>query len=153
MRLKRALAGILIAVGLCVLTGCHSGNVSTGSLPVAAIQATPISLAGQWHQIENGIPDTNMSAVISGNQITILLGMADDGNGNDQVSGLYWQGTFNPTEAGDQVSKADQTALDDSVYGSEDPTKKFTYNTDGDLGFQFSILGLSTTVELSRGSS
>jgi hypothetical protein len=152
MKLKRTIAGLLIAVGLCILTGgCHSRNVSpgTGAAPVAAVQTTQTSLVGQWHQVQNGFPGATMFAVISIDSIEINLQMQENGDG---LTGIYWQGSFNPTLAGVQTSKVDVNAMADSLLASEDPTKSFTY--DGtDITYSFSMLGVTTTVVLARGAS
>lgn len=146
---RRFIASMLILVGLSMLTAAcgHSRNMDPRSVPAAAVQ---VDLSGSWHQAHNGVPNTTMHAVVSGNVITIMLAMATDSS-SDQVTGIYWQGSFDPTKTGVQTSTADKDAMADALLASEDPTKTFT--CDGNtISFPFSILGVSTTVELSRGA-
>lgn len=64
---------------------------------------------------------------------------------------LYWKGTFNVNAhpGSTQISKGDTKAMDKSILGSLDSTKKFTY-ANGQLSFRFTILGTTKTIYLKR---
>jgi len=142
MCVKRFIAFLLVVAGLSLLTtGCEQKKMD----PRSGV----INLQGTWNQKASGIPGAVMTAVVSENSIQIIL---NTGSGTDSpMTALYWQGTFNPTK-GSQTSSGDQQAMDDSIVGSEDTTKTFTYDAQGDIDFPFSILGMSTTVEMAKGA-
>lgn len=96
------------------------------------------SLTGTWH----GEP--SMVAHISKGKIRI-----DFVEKNTKY--LYWKGTFNTsiTNGEKTISKGDTEAMDSSLLGSQDSTKKFLYKG-GKLFFTFRIMGTSRTVRLSR---
>ena len=71
---------------------------------------------------------------------------------NGDTRSLYWAGTFAvPTEAGsftfDSVNDTDKT--DVAMLASGDPTKTFSY-ADGEISYEASALGSTTTVRLAR---
>jgi hypothetical protein len=112
------------------------------------IPTAPISLDGHYHQTKDDIPNTTMSADISGNVIQINL----------KYNGLtepYWVGSFNPgddiTQTFQVLSNADSAQMSESIFRSQDPTKTFTYQ-DGDLSYEFTLRGVTTTVHLSKGA-
>lgn len=146
---KKFLALLLICTGLTMLSGC--GHARLDYRATAVVRTTPTNLTGDWHQVQNGVPNTTMHAVVSKDSIQITVDM-NSGDGSP-FTALYWQGTFDPNSAGSQTSKYDQKAMEDSIIASEDTTKTFTTNAAGDIVYPFSILGMSTTVELARGAS
>lgn len=152
--MKKIFALILICVGLTMITGCDR-NPHGGSAPVA-IGASPTptyialsqdqqhtSLLGIWHQTQSGIPNAVLAGSVVNGKITITLTIGN-------TSGLYWQGTFPAPVLGVVVSTADENAMSDSMYASQSSSKTFTVSN-GNIYFPFSMLGVTTTVELSKG--
>jgi hypothetical protein len=109
-------------------------------------------LTGTYHQTNNGIPHTEMSAVVTNGKIEVTLKLDSGQEGDSDVTGIYWAGTFDISNTSDSfsvVSQADKDKLELSVVGSQDSTKKFDYDN-GDLNFLFSMMGMTTTVHLSK---
>lgn len=136
---------LFVFVILAAFTALYDLTIGLGnSHSVSASE--PTSLKGNWRQIDSGIPKAVMSAVISDNKIEITLHMED-------TLGIFWTGTFdtskNSSETFMVISEGDQDVLAKSLYGSNEKTKKFSYKN-GDLSYEFSILGVSTTVHLSK---
>lgn len=142
---KRLLAFLFIFCGLSILTGCAS-VAHTNSAPVAAVQAFPVNLDGTWHQTSENALGITMVATVTKDKIVIAMTFGD----NDD-HGLYWQGTFqdNATSA-TIISQGDKMEMDDSLFGSEDSSKVFTYNN-GDLAFPSSFEGVDSIIHLSKG--
>lgn len=96
------------------------------------------SLNGTWHE------GTSFVAQVTNNKIRIDI--VDEGDAT-----LYWKGTFRSSVPNGTaiVSKGDKKAMDASILGSMDSTKKFTY-ANNRLVFKFSILGQTRTIHLRR---
>lgn len=128
-----------------VLTAFDSSSNKSPSMLVGTV-TQPASLLGNWHQVKSGIPDAKMAANITDDKIVISLTMGD-------TTGTFWAGTFDTSKNGSQsftiTSVGDRNALAGSMYASSEKTKWFKYS-DGDLSFQFSIMGVSTIVHLSK---
>lgn len=111
-----------------------------------ASASAPADLNGHWHQTKSGIPRAVMSADINNGKIEIAVKMGDTG-------GLYWVGTFdagrNPSNTFMTDSIGDRDVMDTEMFASQDSSKMFTYK-DGDLSYDYSILGIPTTVHLSK---
>lgn len=140
-RNKTLLALLAIFILQVFLVGCGSGN---GDAKAGAGTKTE-SLVGDWHQIGTGIPSTTMTATITEGAIQITLSMGD-------TSGIYWLGTFtdwNTSNSFTTISLGDQDAMALDIFASVDTVKTFTYEN-GDLSYEFSILGNTTTVHLSK---
>lgn len=94
------------------------------------------SLNGTWH-------DSTNSFVAQITQNKVRIDIVDEGDAT-----LYWKGTFRSyASSGTIVSKGDVKAMDKSILGSLDKTKRFTY-ANGRLSFRFSILGQTRTIKL-----
>lgn len=108
--------------------------------------AKPVSLTGTWVQTSNGIPNVTMTATITQNEISIEMGLTN-------VSGLYWAGTFDTSPRYERqfsvTSIGDASMMDGKMLSSQSKSKNFAYNN-GDLSFEFQMLGLETTVHLKR---
>jgi hypothetical protein len=130
-------AAIALFAGGFVLVGDHTRTSDPrGISAVANVQ--PVNLVGTWNQ-KSGDGGVTMTATITSDG-KISIGMS-----SDVISGAYWAGTFKTSSTDGQiVSKADG---DPQL--SQDTTKTFTYK-DGDLSFEFSMLGNSATVHLQR---
>jgi hypothetical protein len=104
---------------------------------------TPVVLAGKWHQ--SSPPDgMSFDAQISDDSIQIMVKM-------DGSEGIYWLGSFDPNViAGTIESQGDSDAMALEIFASQESFKTFTYK-DGTLSFQFSMLGISQTIQLTRG--
>lgn len=135
-----AIAGFsfLFVVGIVALiftvSGANNSRVSLNS-------KAPVNLSGSWHQSSNDAPVT-MTAEVDGNHIQILMS-------SDLAGGiLYWDGTFdtqgNSSDSFEVTSTADEKAL------SQATTKKFTYKN-GELNYNFSMLGKTYMIRLARG--
>lgn len=124
---------VFLAIGF-VLTGCSSSPDSKASSP------EPTSLSGSYSMQHK---DFGMDAVVTDTTITITM---DSGG----FTGLYWAGTFASAENKSiVVSQANREALSKSALASGAETKTFTvgHNT---ISFQFTMLGVTKTVELGR---
>jgi hypothetical protein len=136
-----AIVGVIAYFAVPVLFGAGTSSASPS-----------IVLDGVYTQTQNDIPNTIMTAVVEDNTIEITLRLDSHEEGDSDVVGTYWAGTFdtgNPTNSFGIVSKGNQEAMSKSLFGSQDPTKTFAYK-DGDLSFDFSMLKLSTVVHLSK---
>jgi hypothetical protein len=141
------LMAILVGVGIYFAVASSDANAES---PVAVVQSTsPVSLAGEWKQSSSGIPNVVMTAEISGDSIKIFMKMSD-------TAGVFWMGSFNTSHETSQSftvnSVGNVEAMKYDLYASSEKTKTFTYK-DGDLSYQFSIMGVSTIVHLSRGDN
>jgi hypothetical protein len=69
----------------------------------------------------------------------------------DESRGLYWSGTFEESAVNGQdiVSDADVEALEASLFGSQSEAKTFIF-TNGEIVFEFTIVGVTTDVKLQR---
>lgn len=129
-----------------VVNGIGSPHGVSSAAAASNISTSSNSLQGEYHQVQSGLPKAVMAATISDNKIEITLTMQD-------TTGLFWEGTFDTNSVTSQpfkmTSYGDLKLLDASLYGSSEKTKEFFYDY-GDLSFQFSIMGVSTTVHLSK---
>ena len=90
---------------------------------------------------------SKISAVIKDGDIRINLESTDS-------SALFWKGTFPKASQGPTkfVSQADVKALSESLLGSSDKKKTFTYE-DGVLTFDLSMMGVTRHVHLEKQES
>jgi hypothetical protein len=141
VRKRLSIVGAICVVLLGVFIVLY-GFVDNGS----AESKNPVSLIGEWHQTDSGIPDIYMTATIDADSIQINMKMKD-------AAGVYWLGTFNVDEDLSKpvkiVSQADADGMAMSIFSSTDKTKTFFYEN-GDLSYKFSIMGITTTVHLSK---
>lgn len=125
---------LLIVPLVFAMTACSGGPA----------KVTPADLKGSWTSAESN--GSSFESTVSDNQIEINLVSSDS-------KALYWTGTFplGADLAADftVTSVADAEALASSILGSQDPTKAFTYSG-GKLKFDFSAMGVTKTVELSK---
>jgi hypothetical protein len=106
----------------------------------------PVSFTGTtW---VGNVNTSTFSATILENDIEILWK-------NEESSALYWKGTFpTPLNAhlGDMftvTSVGNTEAMSNSLLGSQDETKVFTYEN-RTLNFQMTVMGVTTTVHLEK---
>jgi hypothetical protein len=125
------------------------GQAATDNKP-----AKPISLVGTWHQTE-GMPGVTMTAEISGDGIQVNMEIKSQ-EGDEH--GTFWMGSFDTSDKfGDHfvvTSLPDpdaKKAMKGSLFGDDaESSKKYTYDH-GDLSFEFSMMGIESTVHMSKG--
>lgn len=125
--------GVFVLAVIAIFAFCFSTFGESGS-------KTPTSLTGTWHQSPNDRTPMNMVAEVTPNHIQIMMH-------SNVVSGLYWDGTFETEKISNQhkiVSISDDQEL------SQDSLKTFTY-ANGEISYEFSMLGKTYTVHMSRG--
>lgn len=135
---------VLLAVAFAVAagiaysdTGFDAANIKSSNVPT-----------GAYHQTDNGVKGVIMSANVEDDKITIDMILDSGEEGDSKAEGTYWKGSFDTSKT-TIVSDADLQVLNTSVLGSKDDTKTFTYDH-GDLSFPFEMLGIKTTVHLSK---
>ena len=104
-------------------------------------------LKGNWKQV-NGSDSAWQEATITDNTITINWVM-----NNGDTKSLYWIGTFmaptTPDEPYTWESVKDTTSEQGAFIGSQDSTKKMTYEKN-QISYMSSIMGTTTTVRLEK---
>lgn len=137
--MKKAISAIIaLALCGCALTAC-SGNNSEEEKGAAP------DLTGSWIET-NTDSETKMSAEITSDTIEVYWSA-------DETRALYWSGTYAaPTEAGTYTwsSVNDHDKTDSALLASGDDTKDFTYNSDGEITFDVTAMGVTKTVHLAK---
>jgi hypothetical protein len=147
--MRKYLITSLVAAALAVASFLFLSPLGVGGAKAGAStkddKPKTVNFIGTWHQID-GDPSAVMTAEISFGAIQINLKTRDSSN-------VYWLGTFDTdmtdVKAFTMISNGDQDAMANMIFASQDSTKKFTYR-DGVLSFDFSILGTTTTVHLTK---
>lgn len=103
--------------------------------------AGPISLNGTWTQT-SGAANITMTATITSGKISVGM--------SGPVSGSYWQGSFDTLLTKSTSFTVTSTSDGDPQLAAAGD-KLFTYNN-GDLSFEFTMLGQTSTVHLQRSS-
>lgn len=147
---RKILISTLVALLVGLVAFVLTGAMSDGTPKKVASNTV---LAGEYHQTNSGIPSSVMSATVRDGSIEIVMHLNSGVEGDDSgVTSKYWAGTFNMSNMSDSftvVSKVDKKALEFSIVGSQDDVKVFNYDH-GDLSFPFSMMGMTTTVHLSK---
>jgi hypothetical protein len=141
-------AALVISIATLGFLGMGNGAMSPNDTSWASK-----TLVGTWHETpETNLP-LNMVADISNDHISITMYASQPGD-SFTVSGLYWDGTFdahhdlrNPFSI---VSVANRDVMKGKAMTSHNNTKTFTYNN-GQLSYDFTALGVTSTVYLARG--
>jgi hypothetical protein len=147
--MRKYLISILGIAALAVATFLLTGAFVSDATPKSASNRI---VTGEYHQVSNGIKGTYMSAVVTNDRIVVTLKLDSGEEGDSDATGTFWDGTFDTSSTLDSftvVSDPDLEHLNTSILGSSEDSKEFTYKN-GDLSFQFSMLGLNTTVHLSK---
>lgn len=139
--------GILCAA-LMISCGVSGRNTTVGNAIDPTSRPHLYDLSGHWTQVK-GFNGVTMVADITDDSIQINMTMGNE-------TSIFWLGSFdvgygdNPaTKPIETVSLPDQDALHESIFGSSETTKTFSF--DGEyLSFDFSMMGLHSTVELTR---
>lgn len=139
--MRKVLALLALIVSIFTLASCGSSHGAT-------VAPKPISLIGEWQQVDS---DSNgwMSATISSESIQVNL------RGRDSKS-IFWLGTFDTHKRSAAkykiVSLADQDAMKWMITASTEKKKTFTYDH-GVLSFEFSALGSSSIIHMTKTKS
>ena len=142
----------IAAVATCVLVaatcaGCSASESTSESSDETAVaeEETILDLTGTWVQADAN-DDSWQEAEIEGGTITVYW-VSDGGD----TKSLYWAGTYEaPTEAADTytwTSENDTDQTSSALLASDADTKDFTYS-DGELSYEVTALGTTTTVRL-----
>lgn len=138
--------GLALVAFVAIVAGCGTSTSAASTRTSVVPLSAQASLDGTYHQTKSGIPNIVMTAVVTNDNITITMTMSG-------TSGVFWDGTFDTqgvvSSPWNITSTRDAQAMSSDMYGSSEQTKTFTYNN-GDLSYQFSILGVSTTVHMSK---
>lgn len=112
---------------------------------------TPPDLTGEWKQNNSNSEDTYQTATITADTITIYWV-----TNNGDTKSLYWAGSFTPpTTAADSYSWEsvnDKEQTSKSLLASGADTKMFNYK-DGEISYEASAMGTTTTVRLSKNAN
>lgn len=135
--MKKAITAIIALVLCgCALTACSGKGEEKGTVP---------DLTGSWIET-NTDSDAKMSAEITSDTIEVYWSA-------DETRALYWSGTYvAPTKAGTYTwsSVNDHDKTDSALLASGDDTKDFTYNSDGEITFDVTAMGVTKTVHLAK---
>lgn len=134
------LLGVVVAVLMAAPRNVMSGPVGATGVPAAGFNLPMANLEGKWSAEEN---DTVFIATVQGDDIKIEMVMEDN------VSALYWHGTFKSQESPKAVITSTKTESPDEIVISQSTTKDFTIGGDS-IMFKFSALGFSKDIELRR---
>jgi hypothetical protein len=143
--ISSAVALAMALVGF-VLAGAFTSSASDAKHPSNRV------ITGDYHQTANGVKGDIMSATVKDGKITVDMLLDPGTEGDSKAEGTYWDGSFDTSNTSDSftvVSDANLAMLNTSVLGSQDDTKTFDYKN-GDLSFPFEMLGIKTTVHLSK---
>ncbi|QEQ93540.1 hypothetical protein SEA_GIRLPOWER_41 [Streptomyces phage GirlPower] len=141
---RPTIISVATLASISLLTAC---GTETGS-------KAPKSFVGDWYQTNGKDTGVYMTAAVSSNDtIQIHLKTRDSG-------GVYWMGSFQVSDkkTSDSFkleSKADPDAqkwMASSIFGSQDKSKSFKYE-DGDLSYEFTMVGVTKTIHLSKAES
>ncbi len=103
-------------------------------------------LTGTWKESNSANDDTWMEATIEDDTVS-LHWITNEGD----MQMVYWIGTYDaPTQEVTEytwISKRDIDATEHALFASSDDTKEFTYE-DGEINFEFEMLGSSATIRM-----
>lgn len=130
---------------LAVLVGMYEVAAYGNPLHQPTKPVSGTSLVGPWHQV-SGMPNVTMTAEVYTDSIQIAMKTGS-------TTGIFWLGTFDEDQVptGKINSLPDQDALANDIFASNETIKTFIYQ-DGILSFDFSIMGVHSTVRMTRGA-
>jgi hypothetical protein len=143
--LKKSL--IVLSVLACLTASydlLSSRESARGASQTVAQASLPENLNGKWHQTK-GMKGVTMDAVITGDSIQVNMTL-------DDSTGPFWMGSFDQSRQPAIISIGDVDAMANKIFASNETTKTFTYKN-GDLSFDFSMMGVHTTVHMSKGTN
>lgn len=125
-----------------------SKDKAKSSSKAASTEKEKINLDGTWSQINSNSDTMYQMAGISGDKIEVRW--IDKDNDTEY---LYWVGSVKlPKNPGNEFtwdSENDISKTSNALMASSDKTKTFTYS-DGQISFQVSFMGATTTVKLEK---
>lgn len=128
--------------------GSDDAKTDTSSAAPEEVEEAPepVDLTGEWKQTNSGAEDSFQSATITGENIEVYWNAPD-------MQAIYWAGTIEVPADGSTSftwdSVNDKAKTDNALMASSDDTKTFTY-TDGELSYEVTALGTTTTVRLAK---
>lgn len=135
---------IAFRFGICaVITAIFLGAWALNTDRSNAANSSPVNLIGSWHEVTSDKTHTNMTALISADHIDVSMDLND-------VTDLYWTGTFNTNETSNSFSVTSVVEPNAEDHLSQSVSKIFNYKN-GVLSYQFTMLGVTSTIHLSRG--
>lgn len=147
--MKRLIGFVLASIMCMSLVACGGDTTSgRGGDTGNTVEPTIPDLTGEWTQVNSNSEDSWQSATIDENTITVYW-VSDNGD----TKSLYWAGTYIAPESADEPyswdseNDTEQTAT--ALLASGDETKTFTYE-DGQISYEVSALGTTTTVKLEK---
>lgn len=140
---KQAFAVIAFLAILGFLSGCGSSRGASNK--DVTVQAAPqeFNLIGHWSET-SGPDGVKFTADIYKDSIQIWSQYGTSG-------GIFWMGSFQPADGvvGTVSSLADQDAMANQIFASNETAKVFNYSN-GELTFDYSIIGVHSTIHMSR---
>lgn len=122
----------------------YDGSDTASGQSSKEVPVTVPSMIGTWKQSNSDTGDILAQAEITAGSIQINLKTRDS-------SDIYWLGSFDtdtdPAVLSEVTSLGDSDAMANSLFGSQDKTKKFAYDN-GELTYKFTMLGTTKTVRL-----
>jgi hypothetical protein len=143
-----ALLGALSACGngSSTATGSSDKSSSQSETKAPAPKPKPLDLTGKWKE-KNPSKNMTMKAVIT--EGTIVINWVQ--SGGDTM--IFWDGSYKaPTDAStiySWTSTGDTAKMGDSLLGSSDKTKDFSYSN-GALTFKVTMMGTTVTATMVR---
>ncbi|QAY17165.1 hypothetical protein SEA_MADAMATO_47 [Streptomyces phage Madamato] len=148
---KPLLISLLALASISLLTGCGSDDKAETTVDAKPPQVS--TLVGDWEQSNTEETGVRMSASVNSDDSIQIRMLSRDS------SGIYWMGSFqisdkSPDDAFKIESKADPDAqkwMRESIFGSQDTTKIFAYKN-GEISYDFTMMGVTSTVRLVKSS-
>lgn len=137
--LKKFLIAVVVTIAFLFVTAC-GGPTQTSSSPEQGV-----SLSGHWTMADSSDPSFQIVGDVKNSSVTLTWK-------SDNVSALYWKGSFDATDVTDGtviVSQGDLQAMAGSILSSSSKTKEFTYDDD-QLSFDFTVQGVTKTIHLEK---
>ena len=147
---KRILAVFVATIMSASIAACGSPGGSENPTPKSTekTEEEPLDLTGTWASPEN--EGSYQEAIISDDTIEVNW-ISDAG----ATKSIYWIGTYSPpTENSNEyswTSERNKEKTTSALLASSDDTKNFTYK-DGKITYEVSVMGTTTTYELSQTS-
>lgn len=147
MRSTRSRLAVPIAIFVGAIITLVVLFVSVNNSDAGETSSIPKTLIGQWHQTGEGFSGMVLDAEVSHGSIQVNMTPRDD------RSRIYWLGTFdsdrNTHSSFKTKSLADPDAQNNSILGSLDKTKVFTYKN-GVISFKLTILSETVDIHLAK---
>jgi hypothetical protein len=118
-------------------------TTSSATPSPAPVGISAKSLTGHW--VESSGPNgVKFTADVTADSIQIWSQYGTSG-------GIFWMGSFKPADGvvGTISSLGDQDAMASQIFASNETVKVFNYTND-DLSFDYSIMGVHSTIHMSR---